>query len=75
MANSASNSDRALTIINDSLSLKNTTQHPITLKSLFTDDDVDDGKFWKTLGGKYLSFGESKTLDISVSTRTKYDII
>ena len=86
MANSSSNIDRALTIEhdNDSLSLKNTTRHPITLKSLFTDVelvdddvDVDDGsacgkkhkncKFWKTLGGKYLSFGKNKKLFISVS--------
>ena len=86
MANSSSNIDRALAIEhdNDSLSLKNTTRHPITLKSLFTDveladDDVnaDDGnvcgkkhekcKFWKTLAGKYLSFGKNKQLYISVS--------
>ena len=71
MTSSAPNIDRALTILNnDSLSLKNTTQHPITLKSLFTDDAVNTGgdKYWKTLGGKYLSIGESKTLNISVST-------
>ena len=71
MANSAPNIDKALTILNnDSLSLKNTTQHSITLKSLFTDDEVNAGgdKYWKTLEGKYVSFGESKTLNLSVST-------
>ena len=86
MANTSSKIDRALTIEHDhdSLSLKNTTRHPITLKSLFTDVelaysdvDVDDGsvcgkmhekcKFWKTLGGKYLSLGKNKQLYISVS--------
>ncbi|XP_062506135.1 uncharacterized protein LOC134182719 [Corticium candelabrum] len=91
MANSSSNIDRALTIEhdNDSLSLKNTTRHPITLKSLFTDVelvdddvDVDDGsacgkkhkncKFWKTLGGKYLSFGKNKKLFISSKKATKF---
>ena len=80
MANTSSKIDRALTIghDHDSLSLKNITRHPITLKSLFTDvklaySDVDANddsvcgkmhekcKFWKTLGGKYLSFGKNKT--------------
>ena len=71
MANSVPNIDRALTMLNnDFLSLKNNTQHPITLKSIFTDYEVkvNSDKYWKTLGGKYLSIGESKTLNIPVST-------
>ena len=55
-----------------SVSFQNTSQHPITLQSLFSDDQPDDEpdgkhKYWKTLGGKYLAMEDNKQLTLSVS--------
>ena len=68
IANS-SKSNEVLTVRhrNQRLFLKKVKSHSITLKSLFADDDADTddghvchtyGKYWKTLGRKYLSIDE-----------------
>ena len=65
---------KVLTVGEDrsSLSFRNSNQHPITLQSLFSDDQPDDEpdgqhKYWKTLGGKYLAMEDNKQLTLSVS--------
>ena len=71
---------KVLTVGDDRASLSFQTpdnQHPITLQSLFSDDQPDDDpdskyKYWKTLGGKYLTLENNKQLTLSVSILLNY---
>ena len=69
---------KVLTVGDDRASLSFQTpdnQHPITLQSLFSDNELHDDskyKYWRSLGGKYLTLGNNKQLTLSVSILLNY---